>query len=71
MEELLKEYFRLGDLLLNEATDLLDTDKPISANDLAKSKELSLIAATWYQAAKLLNLKLKELNTAPQGQQAV
>jgi len=71
MEELLKEYFRLGDLLLNEATDLLDTDKPISANDLAKSKELNLIAATWYQAANMLNLKLKELNTAPQGQQTV
>ena len=71
MEELLKEYFRLGDLLLNEATDLIDTDKPISANDLAKSKELNLIAATWFQAANMLNLKLKELNTAPQGQQAV
>ena len=61
MEDLLTEYFRLGDLLLNEATDLIDTDKPISANDLAKSKELNLIAATWFQAAKLLNTKLREL----------
>ena len=67
MEELLKEYFRLGDLLLNEATDLLDTDKPISANDLAKSKELSLIAATWFQAAKLLNTKLRELEHINRG----
>ncbi len=67
MEELLKEYFRLGDLLLNEATDLIDTDKPVSANDLAKSKELSLIAATWYQAAKLLNVKLRELEQINRG----
>jgi len=61
MEDLLTEYFKLGDLALNQATDLLDTDKPISPNDLAKSKELSLIAATWFQAANLLNTKLKEL----------
>ena len=47
--------------MLNEATDLIDTDKPISANDLAKSKELNLIAATWFQASKLLNAKLREL----------
>ena len=61
MEDLLTEYFKQGDLALNQATDLLDTDKPISPNDLAKSKELSLIAATWFQAANLLNTKLKEL----------
>jgi len=61
METLLTEYFKLGDAALNQATDLLDTDKPISPNDLAKSKELNLIAATWFQAANLLNTKLKEL----------
>ena len=71
METLLTEYFRLGDVALNQATDLLDTTEPISADVLQKSKELNFIAATWFQAANMLNLKLKELNTAPQGQQAV
>ena len=61
MEDLLTEYFKLGDLALNQATDLLDTTTPISQDILQKSKELSLIAATWFQAAKLLNTKLKEL----------
>lgn len=61
METLLTEYFKQGDLALNQATDLLDTTEPISTDTLQKSKELSLIAATWFQAAKLLNTKLKEL----------
>ncbi len=61
METLLTEYFRLGDLALNQATDLLDTDKPISQVTLTKSKELNLIAATWFQAAMMLDVKLREL----------
>lgn len=61
MEYLLTEYFRLGDLALNQATDLLDTDKPISQVTLTKSKELNLIAATWFQAAMMLDVKLREL----------
>lgn len=62
METLLAEYFRLGDLALKQSTDLLrSTDAPISPEDLAKARRLGLVAATWFQAAKLLNAKLKEL----------
>lgn len=61
METLLAEYFRLGDLALKQSTDLLNTIEPISSEDLAKAKRLGLVAATWFQAAKLLNAKLKEL----------
>ena len=61
MEDLLTEYFRLGDLALNQASALLYTTEPISQAVLQKSKELNFIAATWYQAAKLLNTKLREL----------
>lgn len=61
METLLAEYFRLGDLALKQSTNLLNTIDPISSEDLAKAKRLGLVAATWFQAAKLLNAKLKEL----------
>ena len=67
METLLTEYFRLGDVALNQATDLLDTTEPISADVLQKSKELNFIAATWFQAAKLLNTKLRELEHINRG----
>ena len=62
MEELLEEFFKQGDLALKQSTDLLrSTDAPISPEDLAKARRLGLVAAAWFQAAKLLNAKLKEL----------
>ncbi len=61
MEELLEEFFKQGDLALKQSTDLLNTIEPISPEDLAKARRLGLVAATWFQAAKLLNAKLKEL----------
>ncbi len=67
MEDLLTEYFRLGDLALNQASALLYTTEPISQAVLQKSKELNLIADTWYQAAKLLNTKLRELEHINRG----
>ena len=70
MEDLLKEYIRLGDEAMDKAETLLA--KPLTTpEDIKECYGLLKSANVWFQAAKLLNLKLKELNTAPQGQQAV
>ena len=70
MEDLLKEYIRLGDEAMDKSEALLARTLT-TPNDVKECYGLVQSANVWYQAAKLLNLKLKELNTAPQGQQAV
>jgi len=60
MEELLKEYLRLGDESMDKAEALL-AKTLTTPNDVKECYGLLKEAATWYQAAKLLNTKLKEL----------
>ncbi len=60
MEELLKEYFRLGDAAIDKAEDMLARTLT-TPNDVKECYGLLKEAATWYQAAKLLNTKLREL----------
>ena len=60
MEELLKEYLRLADEAMDKAEDML-AKTLTTPNDVKECYGLLKEAATWYQAAKLLNTKLREL----------
>ena len=60
MEELLKEYLRLGDESMDKAEDML-AKTLTTPNDVKECYGLLKSANVWYQAAKLLNTKLREL----------
>ena len=60
MEELLKEYLRLGDESIDKAEDML-VKTLTTPNDAKECYGLLKSAHVWYQAAKLLNTKLREL----------
>ncbi len=66
MEDLLKEYLRLGDEAMDKSEALLARTLT-TPNDVKECYGLVQSANVWYQAAKLLNTKLRELEHINRG----